>query len=218
MKSKILIKTLPEGNYNKVLKQGNIFLTRIGFYRETNNPKIKDKLEGTRGHEFRAKEIIRFPNSDLPDFGNIEIVGGYTEIHPGSNVNMKEILPDILVYCVSEKVQPNFGNRSFEIIDAIGFGEIIKKELRKEFGTKFLRGELKKVEYGGHKDKIVNMDDFKKATSSFYKELNDLYTLNPSMFALECEWRYIFFFEPGTEIGKVGFGVYNLEIHKYCKF
>jgi len=74
MTSNILIKTLPEENYNKVTKEGNIFLTRIGFYRETNNPIIGDDLEGTRGFRFEAKEKIKFSNSDFPILGNIKIL------------------------------------------------------------------------------------------------------------------------------------------------
>ncbi len=214
----LLIKSLPEDKYNKVVNEGNIFLTRIGYYRKTINPLIKDDLEGTRGFRFDPKEIIRVPNSDLPTFGNVDIVGGYTEIHPGSNVNMHEILPDILVYCVSEKVQPTFGDKSFAITDPNGFCELLIEELRKTFGDNFLHGSLERVRYGGHKDEITTLDDFKKAKTSFYQEFNELYSLNPSDFTPESEWRYIFLFEPGVELERTGFGIYNKEFHKYCKF
>lgn len=218
MASNNLIKTLQEENYNKVIKDGNIFLTRIGFYRETDNPNIGDDLEGTRGFRFDAKEKIKFSNSDLPPLGNIKIEGGYTQIDPGSNVNLHEILPDILVYCVSDKVQSNFGNKSFEIIDPNGFGKLISSELKKEFGSNFLQGTLKKVKYGEHKDEIKTIDDFTRANSSFYQELYELYTLNPSKFVLESEWRYVFLFKPEVNLGNVGFSIFNKEIHKYCKF
>lgn len=164
-----LLKTLPKKYYDIFLNKGEVFLTRIGYYRMIKDPVRKDDLEGTVGFRMRPTELIKRSNSNFPWLGNLKVEGGYIALCHGAIFDIHETLSEVLVYCVSEMSLPDFGDSTFEISNPNYFGKTIYDDLKNKFGDNLIKGRIKKIVYGDFKDNITSDVELTKASSSAVK-------------------------------------------------
>ena len=120
-----LIKNLDKKWWDAFFAEGNIRLQPLSYFKTSPDPEKRDKDEGTRGVRVQPKETVRSEFYEL-SLGNVAIrsVGPYkTFVHaePGSKVDLRETLPEVYVFCVSEVRCEGHGDAAYSINDVDDF-------------------------------------------------------------------------------------------------
>jgi len=222
----ILYKNLKKEHLDDFVRLGKVIIRSLEYYRSIEDIHKKDDLEGMTGSRFDLKETI----VDTPDNfyfpENIIVrsakpnISTYIRIGPGAHVNIHEILPNVYVFCVSEKRLENHGNSAYKINDPVRFGHALARALSRKIKTKVM-WRLKKVEYGGHKNDITNREEFISSQKRLFEErlmkCTDAYFQKPSRFESEKEWRYVF--KPDSDqVADEEVPIEDKALLDYCEF
>jgi hypothetical protein len=198
-----LFKNLSNQYLERFLAYGEVALRPFRYFARIEDVR-GDHLEGTRGLTIRdATEPIHFTTDEFWTPGNIVIRSlgrpAPIDIAPSATVNNLEQLPAGYLFCVSESIQPQFGEAAYSINDAEIFKDILSASLSKE-GQRISYAGFDRVRYGEHKDVIRDTSMAKAINASLRRAIHrDDYFLKPSTYANEREWRFIFLLEEGEE-------------------
>ncbi len=197
-------KNLPNQYLDRFLAYGEVALRPFRYFAEIEDVR-GDRLEGKRGMTFRATESMHITSNEFFTASNL-IIRSTTgrpvpiDVSPGAIVDTLELLPAAYLFCVSESIQPQFGEAAYSISDAEIFKNILYAALCKK-GQRICYAGFDRVRYGGHKDPIRDGSMAKTISATLRREVSvDDYFLKPSPYANEREWRFIFLLEEEEEI------------------
>lgn len=211
-------------------EKGTIVIGNIEWYRDIENEKIQDPLEGRTKYCIHAgREPIELSIEQVNAITNDYYISSKLRIAPNSYFEDYLNVPNAFVFSTSYRFDRNlmkkFGcDAYYKITDIKQFAKTIRKELNKQHQLLF--SVAKKVSYvktkeiyvtNNNKNTVIRTTPYNKSKSDKIKTIyiEDYFT-KPDAFAEEKEFRFIFV--PKKLIGKKPVYLKCTELIDCCDF
>jgi hypothetical protein len=223
-------KYLKKKHFKEFIEKGIVRIGTIYWYRDCENQKIRDPLEGRTKYTIEPrKESLTLSKEQAQAITNDYRIRGNICISPETTFSDFLNVPNAFVFCTSlnydSKLMKKFDCDSFyKIIDAQSFANKISKELNKKHQLLFT--VLNKVNYVDSKDikitnenknSVIRTNPYDQSKSERMKTIYiEDYFSKPDAFRQEVEFRFIFV--PKNPIEKKAVKINCKKLVEYCLF
>ena len=199
-------------------KAGEVLISSINRFPTMKGPG-KDEKEGTKstdicieqGGQFKGEELGKLiSHFNMEGTGTIDIRGKIT-------IKDKAVLPDVYVFCASNKMLNKFGSVHYKIVNIPRFAQTLFESIRKQVDDKVYYWMMAPVVYGGAKDPVKTLKELKSLSNyniNIATMLDCFY--KPSSFKDEEEFRFVFFTKKQPIEQKIT--IHNKNLIKCCSF
>jgi uncharacterized ferritin-like protein (DUF455 family) len=223
-------KYLREKYLEQFRERGTIAIGNIEWYRDIENKRIQDPLEGRTKYLIHAgREPIELSIEQVNAITNDYHISARLRIAPYTFFEDYLNVPNAFVFSMSYRfdrdLMKRFGcDACYKIADIKQFANIIQKELNKQY--RLLFSVAKKVSYvetkeiyvtNNNKNTVIRTTSYNKSKSERIKTIYiEDYFAKPDVFKEEKEFRFIFV--PEKPIGKKPVYLHCTELINYCDF